>query len=337
MADQRSARSGAGRSVLGVEPFDAGYGGGFQAQPDSAEAMACELVEDGGEFRRHAPPPAARPRRLAFVDGTMRVEARLTRTDQRGTVTGIAGSWGAGAVLAAGAEPLRFDHVAIDRTAIFTAGERVELPPQPGGWEWEADSITGTELEAARDRLRRRMRDVEAEIAEGLAVREWLTVIDGPLHNIRRTRALPVIGYVKTHHRPMLAAAAWRQVPDLRIGERSGLFAMRDDLYGCYLRVGSPGPWAGPWAGVVRLEVPAGVGLNTARESADTAAGWLPGYASAHHRDPRAPVNMAPVAGLERHLHRLQGDPRLALRAVRAAVLQLNAATGGFPAERRAG
>ena len=325
VADRQDRRGRPRRPVLGVEPFDAGYGGGFQAQPDAPEAMACELVEDGGEFRRHQPPPAERPRRLAFVDGTMRVEARLTRTDERGTVTGLAGSWGAGAVLADGAEPLRFDLIAVDRAAIFTAGERVELPPQPGGWAWEADSITGTELEAARDRLRRRMRDVEAEIAEDLAAREWLTVIDGPLHNIRRTRVLPVLGYVKTHHRPMLAAAAWRQVPELQLGERSGLFAMRDDLYGCYLRVGEPGRWAGPWAGIVRLEVPAGVGLRTAQESAAAAASWLPAYASAYHRDPRAPVNMAPVAGLERHLHRLQGDPRLALRAVRAAVLELNA------------
>ena len=326
MTDRRDTRLGAGRHVLGVEPFDAGDRGGFQSQSDAPEALACELVEDGGEFCRHAPPPAQRPRRLAFVDGTMRVEARLTLTDESGTVTGLAGSWGAGAVLADGREPLRFDHVAIDRAVIFTAGERVELPPQPGGWQWEADSITGTEMEAASERLRRRMRDVEAEIAEGLAAREWLTVIDGPLHYIRRTRALPVIGYVKTHHRPMLAAAAWRQVPDLQLGERSGLFAMRDDLYGCYLRVGSPGPWAGPWAGIVRIEVPAGVGLQTAQESAAAAASWLPAYASAHHRDRRAPVNMAPVAGLERHLHRLQGDSRLALRAVRAAVLELNAA-----------
>ena len=122
----------------------------------------------------------------------------------------------------------------------------------------------------------------------------------------------------------MLAPEAWRQVPDLHTGERSGLFAMRDDLYGCYLRVGMPGPWAGPWAGIVRLEVPAGVGLARAKETAEAAAGWLPAFASAHHRDRRAPVNMAPVAGLERHLHHLQGDPRLALRAVRAAVLALN-------------
>ena len=326
VADCGNARLSPRAGTIGVEPFDTGYGGGFQVQVDAPDAMACELVEDGGAFRVHQPPPAQRPRRLAFVDGTMRVEARLTRTDDQGTVTGLAGSWGAGAVLADAERPLRFDRVAVGRAAIFTDGQRVDLPPQRGGWRWEADSITGTELEAARERLQRRMRDTEAEIAEELAAQGWLTVIDGPLHNIRRTRTLPIIGYVKTHHRPMLAAGAWNQVPGLPAGRRSGLFAMRDDLYGCYLRVGLPGPWAGPWAGIVRLEVPAGVGLALAVETADAAAGWLPSFASAPHRDERAPVNMAPVAGLERHLHHLQGDRRLALRAVRAAVMELNRA-----------
>ena len=311
-------------STIGVEPFETGFGGGFQVRIDSSEAQACKLVEDGGVFRGHWPAETQRPRRLAFVDGTMRIEARLTRTDERGTVTGLAGSWGAGAVLVEGEEPLRFDQVAVGRAAIFTDGHRVELPPQPGGWRWEADSITSTELEAARDRLRWRMRDNEAAIAEGLSVRDWLTVIDGPLHHIRRTRTLPVIGYVKTHHRPMLEPEAWSQVPKLSSGERSGLFAMRDDLYGCYLRVGLPGPWASPWAGIVRLEVPAGVGQTLAVETADAAASWLPAFASAPHRDERAPVNMTPIAGLERHLHHLQGDSRLALRAVRAAVMELN-------------
>ena len=97
------------RPTIGVEPFDTGYGSGFQVQADAPDAMACELVEDAGEFRRHAPPETERPRRLAFVDGTMRVEARLTRTDAHGTVTGLAGSWGAGAVLADDDHPLRFD------------------------------------------------------------------------------------------------------------------------------------------------------------------------------------------------------------------------------------
>ena len=106
-------------------------------------------------------------------------------------------------------------------------------------------------------------------------------------------------------------------MPELTAGERSGLFAMEDALYGCYLRVGDPGPWAGPWAGIARLEMPSGIGRDAAVEAADQAAGWLPGFASALHRDARAPVNLTPIAGLERHLHRLQGDARLALRAVR--------------------
>ena len=68
---------------------------------------------------------------------------------------------------------------------------------------------------------------------------------------------------------------------------------MRGDLYGCYLRVEVPGRWAGPWARIVRLEVPAGVGLALAKETAAAVSSWLPEHASAHHRDQRAPVNMA--------------------------------------------
>ena len=38
----------------------------------------------------------------------------------------------------------------------------------------------------------------------------------------------------------MLAREHWGRVPELTAGERSGLFAMEDALYGCYLRVGDP-------------------------------------------------------------------------------------------------
>ena len=86
---------------------------------------------------------------------------------------------------------------------------------------------------------------------------------------------------------------------------------MKDALYGCYLRVGDPGPWAGPWAGIARLEMPSGIGRAAAVEAAERAAGWLPVFASALHRDARAPVNLTPIAGLERHLHRLRGTHAL--------------------------
>ena len=216
---------------------------------------------------------------------------------------GLAGSWAAGAVLVDGDEPARFDQVTTGRAAIFTGGRPVRLPEPPR-------------------RLARRPTRTSPRPSPNEG---WLTVLDGPLHGIRHRRGLPVIGYVKTHHRRMLTREHWVRVPELTAGERSGLFAMGDALYGCYLRVGDPGgPWAGPWAGIARLEMPPGISRGAAADAAARAAGWLPVFASTLHRDARAPVNLTPIAGLERHLHRLQGGARLALRAVREAVLERN-------------
>ena len=83
--------------------------------------------------------------------------------------------------------------------------------------------------------------------------------------------------------------------------------------------------------------MPAGIGLAAAVGAVgavDETAGWLPAFASALHRDARAPVNLTPIAGLERRLHHLQGDARLALRAARESVLQYNA-TGQTHERRR--
>ena len=113
----------------------------------------------------------------------------------------------------------------------------------------EPYAVDGTDVEAARQQLQRLMRDAEADIAEALSNDGWLTVLDGPLHGIRHRRGLPVIGYVKTHHRRMLAREHWVRVPELTAGERSGLFAMEDALYGCYLRVGDPGTVGGSLGG----------------------------------------------------------------------------------------
>ena len=161
---------------------------------------------------------------------------------------------------------------AAGRAAIFTGGRPVRLPDHRDGWRWKPYAVDGADVEAARQQLQRLMRDAEADIAEALSNEGWLTVLDGPLHGIRHRRGLPVIGYVKTHHRRMLAREHWVRVPELTAGERSGLFAMKDALYGCYLRVGDPGPWAGPWAGIARLEMPSGIGRDAAVEAAERAA-----------------------------------------------------------------
>ena len=72
--------------MLGVEAFDAAYGAGFEAEDDSPHALSCELIEDAGAFKAHRPRGGSRPQRLAFVDGALRTEARLTHTSAEGDV-----------------------------------------------------------------------------------------------------------------------------------------------------------------------------------------------------------------------------------------------------------
>ncbi len=329
MMNRDAARMGRERAdTIGVEPFDTGYGAGLEIQED-APVLECELVEDDGRFRVHRPTAADRPSHLCFIDGVMRTEARLTRTGSEGeTRVGLAGSWAAGVVRIAEGQPARIDQVQTGRTVIFTGGGAVRLPPHRDGWAWTPGSVEGMEIEAAREQLRRLMRDAEMRIADDVCAQGWLPVFDGPLHGIWRNRASPVIGYVKTHHRRTLAPEPWSRVPLLSPGERSSLFAMGDDLYGSYLRIGTAGPWASPWAGIVRIEAPARVGREAAIGALDGAASWLPDFASPLHRDARAPVNLTPVSGLERRLHHLLGDSRLALRAVRETVLRFNRREG---------
>ena len=54
----------------------------------------------------------------------------LTLNYDRGTVTGLGGGCGAGAVLVDADRPLRFDRVTVGWTAIFTTGQRVGLRPR---------------------------------------------------------------------------------------------------------------------------------------------------------------------------------------------------------------
>jgi len=311
---------------VGVESFDVSYGTSLRTPERDVQAIECPIVEDGGEFRIHPARRGERPSDLAFVDGVMQTEAHLTWTTSGGEITGgIAGAWGAGAVLVAKhGRPALIERVETGRAAIFTHGRKVQLDPNPAGWQWEARSVESEGQEKGRPHRQRIMRDAEAEIAERLLSEGWVTVIDGPLRSIRRNWHLPVVGYVKTHHRRTLAAEHWRKIPGLGVGERSSLFAMKDDIYGCYIRMGDPGPWAGPWSGIARIEVPASAGRRKGTETVGRVAGWLPAFASAAHRNPRAPVNLVPVAALEKHLHRMLGDSRLALHAVREAAINFN-------------
>jgi hypothetical protein len=56
-----------------------------------------------------------------------------------------------------------------------------------------------------------------------------------------------------------------------------------------------------------------------AARRANMVSASVPRYASARHKDPRAPQNLYPIGGLERELRRRLGDRDLATRALRRA------------------
>jgi hypothetical protein len=212
--------------------------------------------------------------------------------------------------------------VRVRRLVLWGSGVVAELPPIRGGWEWNAVSIADPNPDAPLRELQTRMRKEEGRLAESLCKDGYVAIIDGPL-NFVRSRDLPIVGYVKSHHRALLDPEQHARIPRLGASERSSLFRLGEDRYSCYLRLISPGPIAGPWSGIVRLEIPQSAGLKTAIEVADQVAGILPRFAGIPHRDPRAPQNLQPIGALEKHLRHLLGNAGLAVRAVREAVAQL--------------
>jgi hypothetical protein len=95
------------------------------------------------------------------------------------------------------------------------------------------------------------------------------------------------------------------------------VFRLGPNRFSWYLKL--PGGGGSPWAGVVRLEAPADLTPDAARQLADRCAVTLPRLAATPYKDPRAPQNLVPIAGLESRLRRMLGDPRLLVRALTAA------------------
>lgn len=306
--------------MIHVEPWPATMSGPYLITQDDERTGDCDVVEGDGELRFIEPSRReGLDTSLAFVDGVRRADARLYASDE-GIAHGIAGAHGTGAVLCEpGVRPV-FVSCSVQRLVVWSSGVHVGLPDQSGGWCWVVDSVADDHPDAPLNRLQRRMREAEGVLAERLAADGCLTVIDGPL-NFVRSRDVPVIGFVKTHHQPLLPPEAHARVPLLHAGQRTSLFAKRQDIYSCYLRLADPPAWAGPWAGIARLELPSSTGLDAAIEVADGASATLPRFAGVAHKDDRAPQNLLPIAALERHLRRLLGDGGLAIRAIRIAAI----------------
>jgi hypothetical protein len=303
-----------------VEDWQPNYGSPYLVQPDDGGTAEVTLVEDRSELRFHRVSPSPPSAPVAFVDGVRRGEAALYQSHPKTfeIARGVAGGHACGAVIADTEGPPFFDRERVRRLVIWGSGLRTELPEVAGGWIWESASIADSAPDAPLKELQTRMRQDEGRLAEELSAEGCLVLIDGPLYFVR-SRDLPVVGYVKTHHRALLPPELHRKIPDLAPSERTSLFALGQDRYSCYLRLTSSRSISGPWAGIVRIEIPQSAGLAACVELADRVAQNVPRFAGVPHRDPRAPQNLQPLGALENHLRHLLGDPGLANRAVRDA------------------
>lgn len=308
-----------------VEEWAAAYGSPYLVTADDPGSANAELIEDGLELRAHP----GRQRKstgepVAFVDGVRRGEASLYQHDPgSGLVArGVAGGHACGSVIVCDGTRPEFGEARIRRLVIWGSGATGGIPPVAGGWAWDSVSIADQNPDAPLGELQTRMRQEEGYLAESLCDLGYAVVVDGPL-NFVRSRDLPIVGYVKTHHRALLDPAHHARIPQLKASERSSLFRLGRDRYSCYLRLTAAVSTSGPWAGIVRLEIPQSAGLKASVDVADHVAAILPRFAGVPHRDPRAPQNLQPIGSLEWHLRHLLGSTGLATRAVREAVSSL--------------
>lgn len=315
-----------------MEDWPATYRSPYLVADDEIGADAVTLVEDGREVLSFHGPADVSLQPVAFVDGVRRAETTLYLVDGGTTVRGVAGAHGRGAVVAEPGRRARYERCDVSRVVVWGGDRIAELAPVKGGWNWRAHSVSSEDPDAPLVELQRRMREAEGRLAEELCAAGHLTVVDGPL-NFVRSRDLPVVGYVKTHYRPLLAPSQHARIPELGPGQRTSLFRKREDIYSAYLRLVPRPATAGPWTGIVRIELPASAGLASAVRTADLVGAMLPRFAGIPHIDARAPQNLQPIGSLERHLRHLLGDPGLATRAVRDAVVNLpeHAAAGATP------
>jgi hypothetical protein len=313
-----------------VDAWDPAYGSGL-VPGDSTESTAeldTGVEVPATDWRAFGPPAdVAPPSTVLLVDGVRRLDARLWVVDDEETVhMGLAASYAAGVV--------RCD---LRRGAAEVAGARVErglfsaatAPAEMAAGTvryrlWTVKRGEPTDLELG---VQRRLQNLEVAVATGAreqsTVDDDLLVVDGPLRG--RAHLPRSLGYVKTHRVEYLPRALSTVVGRMAAGERCPVFLLGTNWhrYTWYLRL--PGPPGSPWSGVVRVECSAELSRQAAVALADLSTVTLPRFASAPYKDPRAPQNLVPVAGLERRLRGMLGDARLLHRALTQAAHRVTA------------
>lgn len=302
-----------------VDAWDPGY-----VTPGDESAQQSKAKVDAGvevPVASWAPIDAVaepRHRTVLLVDGVRRLDAHLwlTPDDNGEAKPGICASYAAGVVRCTPGEGASLVAAQVMH-GLFTSVAGVPSMTAHGGAVYVSHPVTGGETTDLVNAVQAQLRGLEISVtAKANAIDEELLVVDGPLHG--RAHIARALGYVKSHRVQYLPAELGRVVNSLESGQRTPVFALDTswERYSWYLRL--PGADV-PAAGLVRLEASADLPLDDVIALANAASAALPRLASSPYKDPRAPQNLTPIAGLERRLRMLLGDQRLLQRGLRAA------------------
>jgi len=308
-----------------VDAWDPSYGSSFEgggedgpASPSSAQ-VDTDVEVPAAEWAPIDVPAGLRAPDVVFlVDGVRRNDAGLWTQEEDGTsYAGLAASFAAGVVrcdLARGSAELVDARVA---RGLFTASPSAQ-DLQTGMVRYEVHRVSGPgEASKLPSAVQPQLTALEIEISAMARQHADLLVVDGPLRNRRH---LPrTLGFVKRQQSQYLSATLNAVVTSLRPGQRTPVFHLGTVWGGWswYLRL--PGGSGAPWSGIVRVECSPDLTPEQAIELAELSGATLPRFASSAYKDPRAPQNLVPIAGLERRLRGMLGDARVLHRALTLA------------------
>ena len=301
-----------------VETWAPEYGVAVDAEhlEEASADVNVEVECSAGEWSAVDPAPEVEaPTSVVFVDGVRRVDARVWITDGDRARLGVCASVAAGAVRCE-ARAARVVASKVFRAVYAEPSDAAgPIVTRHGAYEFvpcQSDAADGLHRG-----IRDRMTLLETQVASSDPAD--LMVFDGPLRGRTNRNG---VGYVKTQQVQYLPDREQQILAGLRAGQRTPLFLIGGSGYtrwSWYLRL--PGPVVHPMSGIVRCEL---AGLGTAEDAAhraDQVAMTLPRYASEPHKEPRAPQNLYPIAGLENDLRRRLADRDLMERALRVAAL----------------
>jgi hypothetical protein len=308
---------------LRLDPWPGDYDGAIQIE-ELEEPRAADVdttVETSSWAAISGPSRASRPSSLAFVDGVRRIEARVIGEAGTGQlVYGMFGSIAVGAVEVDG-QKARMDRGVVRRYLVLGSNQSAEPEAFRIGNTWvrfDPYSTVESGPSGPMLALQNLMRTEEALLAEAIEASGACVFADGPLTYFSGLKHRTV-GMIKRLYQPYVPSSHFALLSQLQPGQRTPIFAILDgkyDRYAWYLRLARPRVLDHGAAGIIRLEMRTGLGIEEAVRSAGISAICLPAFASDPARDPRSPQNLLPVGALEQELRRRLGDAMAIRRGI---------------------